>query len=125
MLLFFFFFNDTATTEIYTLSLHDALPILPKQPIPPNPKWVRRHAHIDEQRTPPDVLARQEPPEAAVVGLVAVVPHHPVVLRRHDDRSPVVRRRMIVVGISTNILRELQGPDLTAVVVIRRRTQRG
>src|SRR5574341_725371 len=25
--LFFFFFNDTATTEIYTLSLHDALPI--------------------------------------------------------------------------------------------------
>src|SRR2546430_4771130 len=25
---FFFFFNDTATTEIYTLSLHDALPIL-------------------------------------------------------------------------------------------------
>src|SRR2546428_14177986 len=26
-LCFFFFFNDTATTEIYTLSLHDALPI--------------------------------------------------------------------------------------------------
>src|SRR5260370_15247264 len=28
LLLVFFFFNDTATTEIYTLSLHDALPIL-------------------------------------------------------------------------------------------------
>src|SRR2546425_11561755 len=28
LLNFFFFFNDTATTEIYTLSLHDALPIL-------------------------------------------------------------------------------------------------
>src|SRR5713101_9463336 len=27
--LIFFFFNDTATTEIYTLSLHDALPISP------------------------------------------------------------------------------------------------
>src|SRR2546425_308551 len=26
-LFYFFFFNDTATTEIYTLSLHDALPI--------------------------------------------------------------------------------------------------
>src|ERR1051326_9590327 len=26
----FFFFNDTATTEIYTLSLHDALPIYPQ-----------------------------------------------------------------------------------------------
>src|SRR2546430_10402668 len=29
MLIVFFFFNDTATTEIYTLSLHDALPIFP------------------------------------------------------------------------------------------------
>src|SRR3712207_7185622 len=31
-----FFFNDTATTEIYTLSLHDALPILRKAP-----EWMR------------------------------------------------------------------------------------
>src|SRR5713101_8161472 len=33
----FFFFNDTATTEIYTLSLHDALPIsdTPRTPSPP------------------------------------------------------------------------------------------
>src|SRR5258707_8384726 len=30
--LFIFFFNDTATTEIYTLSLHDALPIFRCQP---------------------------------------------------------------------------------------------
>src|SRR5690242_21066933 len=29
-----FFFNDTATTEIYTLSLHDALPILAQQLVP-------------------------------------------------------------------------------------------
>src|SRR5215510_16486591 len=29
---FFFFFNDTATTEIYTLSLHDALPIWNRSP---------------------------------------------------------------------------------------------
>src|SRR2546430_8925133 len=32
----FFFFNDTATTEIYTLSLHDALPIYS-----PSPRFVR------------------------------------------------------------------------------------
>src|SRR5260221_13405940 len=33
---FFFFFNDTATTEIYTLSLHDALPIFGEMaPAPP------------------------------------------------------------------------------------------
>src|SRR2546426_3826908 len=29
----FFFFNDTATTEIYTLSLHDALPIYGDRPV--------------------------------------------------------------------------------------------
>src|SRR6266481_3566815 len=37
---FFFFFNDTATTEIYTLSLHDALPISP----PGNGPWFIRLA---------------------------------------------------------------------------------
>src|SRR5256885_9738200 len=31
---FFFFFNDTATTEIYTLSLHDALPISSRRSTP-------------------------------------------------------------------------------------------
>src|SRR4051794_41701830 len=31
----FFFFNDTATTEIYTLSLHDALPICSVVALPP------------------------------------------------------------------------------------------
>src|SRR5882724_11497559 len=35
---FFFFFNDTATTEIYTLSLHDALPISSPSPTP-LPHW--------------------------------------------------------------------------------------
>src|SRR3712207_9009420 len=30
-----FFFNDTATTEIYTLSLHDALPIYADEPVAP------------------------------------------------------------------------------------------
>src|SRR5262249_60434701 len=32
-----FFFNDPATTEIYTLSLHDALPILSAADLPPSP----------------------------------------------------------------------------------------
>src|SRR3712207_8381772 len=36
-MLYFFFFNDTATTEIYTLSLHDALPIS---------AWVARPARV-------------------------------------------------------------------------------
>src|SRR6266496_6214456 len=36
----FFFFNDTATTEIYTLSLHDALPIS-RRPAPSSPRCTR------------------------------------------------------------------------------------
>src|SRR5258708_14835445 len=50
---FFFFFNDTATTEIYTLSLHDALPISGyPQPISYDFHQERRHYryhHWDRQ----------------------------------------------------------------------------
>src|SRR2546427_5732990 len=56
---FFFFFNDTATTEIYTLSLHDALPIL-------DIAWYRRQKASDISRATSDaepgtalVLARR------------------------------------------------------------------
>src|SRR3712207_8826258 len=38
----FFFFNDTATTEIYTLSLHDALPISPAGRRTAGPQGRRR-----------------------------------------------------------------------------------
>src|SRR5258708_7126917 len=36
----FFFFNDTATTEIYTLSLHDALPICPSSSTARSGSWL-------------------------------------------------------------------------------------
>src|SRR5215471_12834714 len=45
MLLIFFFFNDTATTEIYTLSLHDALPISgPIDPEPVSRRFIEHYA---------------------------------------------------------------------------------
>src|SRR5256885_6773888 len=56
----FFFFNDTATTEIYTLSLHDALSDLPTSvspspaPLPsPSPglRCPRRHRFRSEEHT--------------------------------------------------------------------------
>src|SRR2546428_4765295 len=40
----FFFFNDTATTEIYTLSLHDALPISPEVRRDAGVRRVAQHA---------------------------------------------------------------------------------
>src|SRR5438876_8570228 len=48
----YFFFNDTATTEIYTLSLHDALPILSLHGDAGHPKsfhdFFRLHGSIDD-----------------------------------------------------------------------------
>src|SRR2546421_12727797 len=44
-----FFFNDTATTEIYTLSLHDALPIWPKTN--PQKSWKSPERNLTEFTT--------------------------------------------------------------------------
>src|SRR5256885_8117462 len=52
---FFFFFNDTATTEIYTLSLHDALPICRSRPRPAHGARAAR-ADSRRRRSPPGRL---------------------------------------------------------------------
>src|SRR3989441_4127322 len=44
MSVLFFFFNDTATTEIYTLSLHDALPIFGLHQLEPE-----HHVRLDQR----------------------------------------------------------------------------
>src|SRR3712207_8644443 len=58
--LYFFFFNDTATTEIYTLSLHDALPISLRALIMRDPisgssahEGTRPHLSVSSRRLPP------------------------------------------------------------------------
>src|SRR2546422_7251368 len=73
---FFFFFNDTATTEIYTLSLHDALPISrrPRQLGRDHGAATGRGCHArklgrDVRSQPPGVLLRGaggDPPSARV-----------------------------------------------------------
>src|SRR3712207_7941406 len=62
MILVFFFFNDTATTEIYTLSLHDALPIYfsERTPGPPPPAG---EPSDDPQQTPEEALFDVRQPE--------------------------------------------------------------
>src|SRR5574344_2192400 len=63
---FFFFFNDTATTEIYTLSLHDALPIWRYRTRRPDtqtqwPAATRRHRseeHTSELQSPDHLVCR-------------------------------------------------------------------
>src|SRR2546430_3531300 len=47
----FFFFNDTATTEIYTLSLHDALPILLRLAAVESEHQSTRHGVLRQHRS--------------------------------------------------------------------------
>src|SRR5574337_2229530 len=61
----FFFFNDTATTEIYTLSLHDALPIWTRSrgayvwPLPSAPLLnLRSEEHTSELQSPLNLVCR-------------------------------------------------------------------
>src|ERR1022692_5292605 len=63
---FFFFFNDTATTEIYTLSLHDALPISLSMSPKATPRcaaafWksiTRSEEHTSELQSPCNLVCR-------------------------------------------------------------------
>src|SRR5437870_8262179 len=57
ILFFLFFFNDTATTEIYTLSLHDALPIWDNRD---RPLLDRQHRRDRTPDVDPAVVARSE-----------------------------------------------------------------
>src|SRR5260370_30996659 len=82
---FFFFFNDTATTEIYTLSLHDALPISPwrgraaaplrgapspaRAPRALQPRWLPAQDRRGRQGT-----LRKVPPAVGGVGQRALQP---------------------------------------------------
>src|SRR2546430_3950238 len=66
----FFFFNDTATTEIYTLSLHDALPIYhtprisrrapgaPREPAWPAAAAPRSEEHTSELQSQSNLVCR-------------------------------------------------------------------
>src|SRR5208337_5595940 len=61
----FFFFNDTATTEIYTLSLHDALPICSLLPwsrgwsaSDPGSERTRSEEHTSELQSPMYLVCR-------------------------------------------------------------------
>ncbi len=71
--MFFFFFNDTATTEIYTLSLHDALPIsllekaLAIKPTHREAQQLLREAReTAEKMTRATLILKIQPPEARV-----------------------------------------------------------
>src|SRR6185437_4454196 len=63
---FFFFFNDTATTEIYTLSLHDALPIFHLRLAGERRRLARRvlRCYFARAGPPTSILHHRRPPAA-------------------------------------------------------------
>src|SRR3989442_4640726 len=71
-MVYFFFFNDTATTEIYTLSLHDALPICPHGRRGCGPgrgpgRWLRPDPRPVSATGPPSGPAGRLPASASAV----------------------------------------------------------
>src|SRR2546428_1165546 len=71
---FFFFFNDTATTEIYTLSLHDALPI-----------YDARVLHVRADQEHPTARAARTRVDDAGVGDCARSEEHTSELQSRSD----------------------------------------
>src|SRR2546430_14198891 len=88
---FFFFFNDTATTEIYTLSLHDALPICagPRG----RPAAPRLGAHGDRARVRPLREVRLAPARRPLRQRLGLGAHRPLHLPPHppEPRPPAPR----------------------------------
>ena len=78
---FFFFFNDTATTEIYTLSLHDALPIYQFQ----FDQALMGHAAIEAtgDPLPSETLEKCGQADAILLGAVG----HPMYDNNPDRKS--------------------------------------
>src|SRR3712207_7683229 len=70
-LLPFFFFNDTATTEIYTLSLHDALPISGFLVHPPAAPWELSRKAGEPGSLPRRLRFAQLPPGGSPVEMPA------------------------------------------------------
>src|SRR5215475_15843776 len=83
----FFFFNDTATTEIYTLSLHDALPIFVRV-------RASRHARRGQRegRHPPDGLGRDRRSEGTRLNSSHVKSSYAVFcLKKKKKKNPAHR----------------------------------
>src|SRR6266511_6212759 len=90
----FFFFNDTATTEIYTLSLHDALPIFSTRTSPSRPyvwtplPFCRSEEHTSELQSRENLVCRllleKKKKYHASVLLSRYHSHH-TIIHRHSE----------------------------------------
>src|SRR3712207_7858684 len=88
-----FFFNDTASTEIYTLSLHDALPIFNAHDV----EALRGLWADDVEERFPDRTCRGKAELAAhFEGLLAALPDFRMELRSEEHTSELQSRQYLV-----------------------------
>src|SRR6266566_9170841 len=93
----FFFFNDTATTEIYTLSLHDALPIA-AGPMRTVPRTARRSRSTGSWRSEEHTSELQSP-----CNLVCRL-----LLEKKKHTGKYVNNHTVLDGIITTIISTIQ-----------------
>src|SRR5690348_5296082 len=103
--IYMFFFNDTATTEIYTLSLHDALPIYCISFHRGDGKDIQRAKHIQE------ILAKPQHPNPAGQSELLNEPSDRLLLRpfAHDDERDIIALRRNAPGCFDKIFMPLIG----------------
>src|SRR3989454_227309 len=108
--LFFFFFNDTATTEIYTLSLHDALPI---SGIPPRLFGGRKKAIVRTYSYPMNPTLRH----AFFADLRTRLGRGGMFVRLHDAANRVAFWLFRGYHVTRRALAAVPPPDTPAVLV--------
>src|SRR6266705_6675954 len=95
---FFFFFNDTATTEIYTLSLHDALPISATRSCGTGPATLvtcstplcRSEEHTSELQSPYDIVCRLLLEKKKIENIETCLGKHINTEKRNHFRDPLI-----------------------------------
>src|SRR3712207_7078634 len=105
---FFFFFNDTATTEIYTLSLHDALPICgglgePDNAVARGPRPRRASARPRRdacEEAPPQRQRRVDRKSTRLNSSHANISYAVFCLKKKKNKIPIVNNLMSPVLVS-------------------------
>src|SRR5256714_13796576 len=93
----FFFFNDTATTEIYTLSLHDALPIFQELDAVIHLLMEAKHWGLRKSRNATSLNSRFKSLDTLKVKIISVT-FRRVIRTNHKKASKIWRHENIQLG---------------------------
>src|SRR3712207_7489378 len=105
----FFFFNDTATTEIYTLSLHDALPIFVRSPFAAlTLPWGGRYRRVSARLLLAAVLRAQDRKSTRLNSSHANISYAVFCLKKKKTKRPRAQLRGTYSRTSTQSTLDIQ-----------------